>query len=299
MSITLNWPSQSAQGLSAIEVYRDTKRIDVANPGTPLATLLSTAESYVDDTVIENVNYFYSVAAVKGGNRTFSAIRCIPYLAKWGPADTGGYLPKGDMDAALLGWVANTHLPDPTALWGLLPDISAFTKGTWGGWWKFIHMGKVMFISDNLGITASYNQLNNLGLLFGENDPAKLPSWAAASIDHKRVITFGENEYIVRMPKLSPLALSQYVTAPDQTVNSELRDTIARLYLSSTVTGSAKNTAKERFGESAGILTSLTQHLASATTAVRMGGTANQNEEIVTTPLATAVAARWVLELVP
>lgn len=299
MSITLSWPDQSGQGLSDIEIYRDTKQIDVSNPGTPLATIAPNITQYVDETVIENVTYYYSVAAVKAGNRTFSTPRCIPYLSNWGPTDNGGYLPRGSMDEALLGWVSNAKLPDPTALWGLLPDISAFAKGTWGGWWKFIHEGKVIFISDNLGITASYTQLNNLGLLFGENDGAKLPSWAAGGVDHKRVITFDGNDYIVRLPKLSPLPLSQYITAAEHTVDSELRDTIARLYLMSTVTGSAKANAKSRLGESTGIFTTLTQNLSSATTAAKMGGSANLNEEIVTTPLATAAAARWVLELIP
>lgn len=299
MSITLNWPAQTDQGLTAIEIYRDTKRIDTANPGAPLATLGPTEVTYVDNGVVENTNYFYSVAAVKAGNRTFSVPRCIPYLSNWGVPDSAGNLPRGSMDAALLGYVANGVMPDPVALWAMVPELAPLTKGMWAGWHKFIHNGKVLFISDTSGTIASYTQLNNLGLVFGEDNPAKLPAHAAVGVNHKRIVTIGGSEYILRLPKMSALPLSQYITTLDQTVDSELRDGIARLYQSNTVLTAARATSRSRLGDLTGIFTTLTQHLSTAANAVKMGGTTNQNEELTTTPIGTAAAARWVLELIP
>ena len=59
MAITLKWAPQS--GLDSIEIYRGDKRLDESAPGAPKATLPGDAVEYVDEDVVENSNYFYTV----------------------------------------------------------------------------------------------------------------------------------------------------------------------------------------------------------------------------------------------
>lgn len=299
MAITLKWAPQS--GLDSIEIYRDSKRIDESAPGAPKATLPGDAVEYVDEDVVENSNYFYTVVAVKAGNRTFSASRCIPYLSKWGPSDPSSMTPRGDMDAAYLCYLPNNMLVDPAGLWAMLPEAAALTKGTWSHWLKFIFNGKIIYvpnISPGQGsLTASYNQLNAAGLLFGESDPAKLPSWAAAGVNHKKVISIGENEYIVRVMRQSNEPLGTFVKTQAQCAGSEFHSTLARFTKMSLVAASAKAFALPRFLHNPPYW-NMGPHLFDATKVVT-NQTAAPEELNAGIGLTTAQNVNLVLELIP
>lgn len=301
MAITLTWAPQT--GLDSIEIYRDTKRINEASPGAPLATLPANATQYVDNAVVENANYFYVVVAVKAGNRTFSASRCIPYLSKWGPDNPSSMKPRGDMDAAYLCYLPNTQLLDPAGLWAALPEAAAITKGTWTTWLKFIYNGKILFVPNTgagaaAALTASWNQLNAAGLLFGEDNPAKLPSWAAAGVNHKKVITIGENEYIVRAMRLSNEPFGTFLTSQAQCAGSEFHSTLARFTKMSLVPAGAQPFALPRFLHNAGY-GNMGPHLFDATKVATCQAAA---PEVLNTTALLATATQpvnLVLELIP
>lgn len=296
MAITLTWAPQV--GLDSIEIYRDTKRINEAAPGVPLATLAADATQYVDDTVVENSNYFYTVVAVKAGNRTFSASRCIPYLSKWGPDAPASMRSRGDMDAAYLCFLPNTQLVDPAGLWAMLPEAAAITKGTWATWLKFIHNGKILFVPNGVAMTGSWNQFNAAGLLFGEDNPAKLPSWAAAGVNHKKIITLGENEYIVRLMRLSNEPFDTFLTTQEQCAGSEFHSTVARFTKMSLVGAAAKPFALPRFLHNTATM-NMGPHLADATKVATCQAAAH---EVLNTTVLLATATQQVylvLELVP
>lgn len=299
MAITLKWASQS--GLDSIEIYRGSKRLDESAPGVPKATLPGDAVEYVDEDVVENSNYFYTVVAVKAGNRTFSAPRCIPYLSKWGPSDPSSMTPRGDMDAAYICYLQNNMLVDPAGLWAMLPEAAAITKGTWSTWLKFIYNGKVLFVP-NAGsglatMTASWNQLNAAGLLFGEDNPAKLPSWAAAGVNHKKVIAIGENEYIVRLMRLTNEPFDTFLTSQEQCVESEFHSTLARFTKRSLVGANAQPFALPRFLHNSGY-GCMGPHLSEAAKVATCQ--AASPEVLNTTVLLTAAQpVQLVLELVP
>lgn len=296
MPITLNWPSQAAQSLSAIEVYRSESKIDELNPGAPLATLAHDATTYADNSVVENKNYYYSVVAVKNGNRTFGAQRCIPFLSKYGP-EPSVPLNRGFEDCRYIGSLTPAEFIDATALKSLLGAAGAMV-GAVTGWYKFLYKGKILYFP-NVFVTSNYTQLNQWGVLFGENDPAKLPSWAAASVDHKRIITVGENEYIVRLVKASNLPFTEFLTTQDQLVDSEYRDTIARLSRNARA-AAAVPTEKPRLGEMAAALGALCAHLGSATTCCGFSGGATTHEAYASYgALTSAVSVIYVLELIP
>lgn len=296
MPITLNWSSQTDQSLSGIEIYRSEARIDELNPGEPLASLPGDAVTYADNTVVENKNYYYSVVAVKNGNRTFSTQRCIPFLSKTGP-EPSNPLNRGFEDCRYIGNLTPAELIDATALKSLLGAAGAMV-GAITGWYKFLYKGKYLYFP-NVFATATYTQLNQWGVLFGENDPAKLPSWAQGGVDHKRVITIGENEYIVRATRLSNIPFTEFLTAQDQTVDSEYRDTIARISRM-TRAPAAVPTEKPRFGELSTVLGTIGGHLNNATTPYGMSNTVNAHELLVTYgTLTTAGQIIYVLELIP
>lgn len=300
MAITLKWAPQS--GLDSIEIYRGDKRLDESAPGAPKATLPGGAVEYVDEDVVENSNYFYTVVAVKAGNRTFSAPRCIPYLSKWGPSDPSSMTPRGDMDAAYLCYLPNNMLTDPAGLWAMLPEASAITKGTWTTWLKFIYNGKILFVPNAAAglaaMTASWNQLNAAGLLFGEDNPDKLPAWAAAGVKHKKIIAIGENEYIVRVMRLSNEPFGTFLTSQAQCAGSEFHSTLARFIKMSLVGAAAQPFALPRFLHNTGY-GCIGPHLAEATKVATCQVAAP--EVLNTTVLLTAATqpVQLVLELIP
>ena len=296
MPITLTWPSQADQSLSAIEIYRAEQPIDELNPGAPLATLAGSDTSYADNAVVENKNYYYAVVAVKNGNRTFSTQRCIPFLSKKGP-EPAAPLNRGFEDCMYVGSLTTTELIDANGLKSLLGAAGAMV-GAVTGWYKFLYKGKYLYFP-NVFTTATYTQLNQWGVLFGENDPAKLPSWAQSGVDHKRVIVIGENEYIVRAVRLSNIPFTDFLTTQDQTVDSEYRDTIARL--SRMVRhATASPTEKPRLGELGNAFPTVGAHLFNATTVYGMSGAANSHELLANIgALTVATTVIYVLELVP
>lgn len=300
MAITLTWAPQV--GLDAIEIYRGSTRINEAAPGEPKAVLAADAVQYVDEDVVENSNYFYTVVAVKAGNRTFSASRCIPYLSKWGPDNPSSMRPRGDMDAAYLCYLPNTMLVDPAGLWAMLPETAPLGKGTWTHWLKFIFNGKVLFVPNVAAgvssLTGSYNQLNASGLLFGESDPAKLPSWAAAGVNHKKIITIGENEYIVRAMRISNAPLDTFLTSQDQLTGSEYHSTIARFTRLSYVPVAVRQFALPRILHNPGYGT-MGPHLSDPTKIASCIPTAPEQLYNGSTVTAANQQVQLVLELIP
>lgn len=227
MGIKLDWVDQSAQQLTAIEIYRSSTPISTANPGTPIATLPGNATSYEDNTVKNKSRYYYRIAAVKGSDKSFSPNQLTGYFAETGP---GRATPiRGDWNSGLMDVLPMNDFVSMSTFFAKLPQLAKYggVAASITSWYKMCYQGKVLFIPSSALTNMSWNELYAEKAIFGEESTAQLPNGTLAS--GKLTVEIGGLNYIVRCPKLSPLAYSNYITQQDQTIDSEWRDTVSRL----------------------------------------------------------------------
>ena len=298
MSIKLSWDDQSSQALDAIEIYRSTNaKIDSTNPGTPLATLAGTDVTYTDTTAIIGVFYYYRIAAVKGGKRSWSVNYPAAHHVNPGPGPAS--ILRGTWEYGYFGDVDAGSLLDRAGLLGLIPELNTTnTPNVWTKWAKFACRGKILYSPQVINpLLISYTALNNAGLLFGTDVAEDLPSWAAGGVNHKRVIAVGERNYIFRMLKMSNGLPSDYVTTYAQSQLGEARLSWAPHVRFDTIDANAKTTAVPRIGEGTTAFSAvLSQNLSSATNTSKLTGLEAMDSSVA---LATATPTTFVLELVP
>ncbi|ANZ50070.1 putative virion structural protein [Erwinia phage vB_EamM_Parshik] len=227
MGIKLDWVDQSAQQLTAIEIYRSATPISTTNPGTPLVTLPGNATSYEDSTVKNKSRYYYRIAAVKGSDKSFSPNQLTGYFAETGPGRSTPM--RGDWNAGFMDVLPMNDFVSMSSLFTKLPGLAKYgpVATTIPSWYKMCYQGKVLFVPSAAITNMSWNELYAEKAIFGEESTATLPNGTLAS--GKLMVEIGGLNYIVRCPKLSPVAYSNYVTLQEQTVDSEWRDTVSRL----------------------------------------------------------------------
>lgn len=261
MGIKLNWVDQSAQGLTAIEIYRGAEPVSSSNPGTPLVVLPGDAVEYEDITVKNKSRYYYRIAAVKNGDKSWSPNQLTGYFSETGPGRTAPI--RGDWNAGLMDVLPMNSFVSMSTLFAKLPQLAKYgsVASSITYWYKMCHRGKVLFVPSSALTNMSWNELYAEKAIFGEESTAQLPNGALAS--GKLTVEINGLNYIVRCPKLSPLAYSNYITQQDQTLDSEWRDTVSRL---SMITTEPQAGAKSRLMDNtAGPFIAVGGHLQNAT----------------------------------
>lgn len=232
MGVQLNWDDQSDQNLDKIEIYRSANKADTQKPESLLATLPGTAMEYEDNAVQSKNLYYYRLAAVKGNEVAWGEPQLAGYFSETGPGRAVPF--RGDWNAGFMDRLPVANFITGPDLRTKVPELSAMgTVWNPNNWYKMVHKGKVIFMPDSNIVSASWNELYNAGLAFGEDGFGQLPTGAAGSKNQKYVININGLEYIVRLPRLSPLPTTQYLTTVDQMVGSEWKDCISRLVVTS------------------------------------------------------------------
>ncbi|ANZ50593.1 putative virion structural protein [Erwinia phage vB_EamM_Stratton] len=230
MGIKLNWADQSAQQLTAIEIYRGSAPISSANPGTPLVVLAGTATQYEDNNVKNKTRYYYRVAAVKGSERSWGNNQLAGYFSETGP---GRATPlRGSWDAGLMDVVAPGDFITLAQLRARLPKLAIGGGNEPTQWYKMVSKGKVFFFPNSNIVTANWQTLYAAGLVYGTNDTGTMPAGAnpgVALTNQYTTVNIRGLDYIVRCPSTTDAPLTEFVNAQEPTVGSEWRNTLARL----------------------------------------------------------------------
>lgn len=243
MSITLKWPSQVAQELDAIEIYRllgARTSIDQASPAAALlATLPPDAVQYIDDAVVSGGIYNYWVTAVKGDRRTFSFPITQGFFLDLGPGPRDILI--GDWDNGYFGTVDIKEMPLMADCRSQLGNnLIAYDAEFWH---KFIYNGKILFIPNRRMGYTTWQQLYINGMVWGVDNGGYVGGTGVTSKNQLSKVRKGENEFIVRLPRAAAGVGLNYASYTPW-VDSELRNTLSRLYA---FAGSYATSGKPRF----------------------------------------------------
>lgn len=231
MGIKMKWDSQAGQNLDAIEIYRSNNPIDSSAPGAPLVTLAGTATEYEDTTVRNKNLYYYRIAGKKGTERGWGENQLTGYFSETGPGRTTPL--RGDWNAGMMDVIPQADLITMADFFAKLPQLAKYgaVANTITSWYKVCYKGKVLFVPSSALTNMSWNELYTEKAIFGEVSTNQLPNGSLAS--GKLTVEINGLTYIVRCPRLSPLAYSNYITTQDQTLGSEWRDVMSRLVTAS------------------------------------------------------------------
>ncbi|QXO09601.1 hypothetical protein pEaSNUABM11_00177 [Erwinia phage pEa_SNUABM_11] len=231
MGIKLTWPSQTAKGITGIEIYRAvgaSSTIDRANLPAPLVTLTPGATTYEDNTVVNATVYNYWIASVKNGERVFCFTLQQGYFLDTGPGPQS--LLMGDWDTGYFGRVSNTDLFDYLSLNAALgTNVTTESPNYWN---KFIFQNRILFIPDKRLGALSYQQLYSFGVAYGTDDSGSIVPTGAATRNQRRVVARDGRNYVVRLPRGAKYSSAGGV---DQTTESvllqgEWRNVIERMF---------------------------------------------------------------------
>ena len=189
MNITLTFDNYNGGTEDGVHVYRDVAPIPDSPLPTPLATLASGSNSYVDSTVIRGTKYYYRFGIFKGSDELLSINKVVRAVA---PSDTGPgpqTLAMGDWDLGFFGLTKSSDLVTYAALANFL-GITAGTATTDYDWLKFAYKGKVLFVAKNIArFQLGYSSLYLAGAVYGTNDNGlAVPSGAAATNQYKPLV---------------------------------------------------------------------------------------------------------------
>lgn len=300
MSIKLNWDDQTDQNLDAIEVYRSETPIDENNPGSPIANLPASATEYEDTNVRVGKTYYYVIAVVKGGNRSFTANQTQGYYSNLGPC--GQVLKAGDWKRGYFGeitaaeWV--TVLDVNNKIRDQLKSLTGITfrTDTANLWYKFVYKGKILFIP-NVPMIGSTNWQTgyNAGFVYGSDDFGKNPDGDAGAVNQRVIIEIGGHQFIARAIRLSDKPTTQYLTDQLDFNDSEWKGTYSRLRLDA---GALTDpTIQPRFSDLSSLYATGSAHMADASS---MASVVAATPETLSKVAKTA-SINWmvVLELLP
>ncbi|ANZ48999.1 putative virion structural protein [Erwinia phage Derbicus] len=300
MGIQLNWDSQTDQNLDAIEIYRSDKPIDENNPGSPIATLAGDAVGYNDTNVRVGNTYYYVIAVVKGGNRSFTANQTQGYYSNLGPG--GQVITRGDWVRGYFGEMTTTEwvtvLDVTNKIKDQLKSLTGITLRTDTNnlWYKFVYKGKILFIPSVQMITSTNWQNGyNAGFIYGTDDFGKTPDGDAGNVNQRVVIELGGYQFIARAIRLSDKPTTQYLTDPLDFNDSEWKGTYARLRADAAALTDA--TIQTRIGDLGSVVGTGSAHMADTT---NLATVSNSAPETLTKAVKTA-SINWmvVLELLP
>ncbi|QVW28676.1 putative virion structural protein [Erwinia phage pEa_SNUABM_8] len=271
MGITIKWDSQADQNLDAIEVYRSTSRIDENNPGTPIATLAATATEYVDNNVRVGNTYYYSVAVVKGANRSFGANQTQGYYSNLGPGPQK--VIRGDWVRGYFGEMTPAEWVTPVDVANKIKDQlksvvgMSFATSTSGTWFKFVYKGKIILVNTTALVSATnWTNMYNAGFIYGTDDFGKTPTGDAGAVNQRCVIEVGGYQFLVRGVRMSDKPFTEYITTQEDFNKSEWKSTYARLKSDSAAL--TDPTILPRFNDNGTSLASVSAHAFDATNQV-------------------------------
>lgn len=239
MTIRLNWPSQAAKGLTAIEIYRKVgwnATLDVNNPGTPIATLAGDATQFVEDVanLTNNTTYRYWVAAVKGTERLIGNPITQGFFLDTGPGPQT--LKKGDWGCGYFGTLTKEEFFNTPELKLLLPaGQAAMFVNDPPLWHKFIFRGRILFYPNyihcnNSNFATAYIR----GMVYGTDDNGLYVPTPQTATKQDCKVTKDGRTYRIRLPWTLPYDTTSGTTGDYG--NGEWRNTFARLFVA---TGSA------------------------------------------------------------
>lgn len=244
MSIKIDWTSMGGVPDSLTLYWANSSFTPETLPGTKF-TLDPAALSYTDTTVPVNTVRYYMLEAIKAGENTQYS-QCLVYgnYPKTGPG--GSEVLRGNWDAGFMGVVPVANM---ISISGLRAAIGA-TTGNMGAapadstvtaWLKFIYKGKIIFIPNapcSPTLTVNWPMLYNMGLVYGVDGPGAAPfdlTTAGATpaisttVNQKKVVTIGTDDFLVRVPKLSTLPTNQNVPDDTSLRGGEWRETMGNM----------------------------------------------------------------------
>ncbi|ANZ48735.1 putative virion structural protein [Erwinia phage vB_EamM_ChrisDB] len=300
MGIKLKWDDQADQQLDAIEIYRSDTQIDENNPGTPIVVLGGDAVEWEDDSVRIGNTYYYSIAVVKGSNRSFAANQTQGYYSNLGPGPSK--VIRGDWVRGYFGeitpteWATVTDITDKIK--AKLKSVVGITLATNTSdiWYKFVYKGKILLIPNRQLITSSNWQNGyNAGFIYGTDDFGKTPEGDAGNVNQLTVIEVGGYQFIARAIRLSDKPTTEYLTAAADFNDSEWKSTYARLR--NDAAALTDPTIQPRVSDLGSINGTGSAHMADAT---KLATVSNTAPEVLTSAVKTA-SINWmvVLELIP
>lgn len=231
MGIKLQWPSQSAKGVSGLEIYRGTGSTSTLNRNSlpaPLTTLAADATSFEDTTVVEKTIYNYWVCSVKNGERVFTNPIQRGYYLDTGPGPAD--LKFGNWDAGYFGTVAVTDLFTHLEINGQIgTTVSQYTADVYH---KFIYKGRILFYPNIRTTTFPWNTLYSAGVAWGSDAVAYIKPNGPANTPQGRTVTKNGRSYILRLPFVADYSVVGGATLNNDTLanQGEWRNTMERLF---------------------------------------------------------------------
>lgn len=237
MPIKLEW-IDGRTGITEHRIYRSDTKLDQGNLGVPIATVDGATKSYVDTTVKRGVTYNYIVTSMVDGDEGQSANYYMGYFPDTGPGPQT--IIRGDWQFGLFGvfpmenFFSADELIDQCA-------PGEITKPTQTGnvWVKVICHGKIIFFPVlRPGQGISYKRLYELGLVFGNKKTSEIPPAIIAALGAPvapKVLTFGDNTFVVRLPTSRENSLSTS-TLPADLTGGEIDQCMSPMYLTQYIT---------------------------------------------------------------
>ncbi|ANZ50590.1 putative virion structural protein [Erwinia phage vB_EamM_Stratton] len=231
MTIRLSWVSQASKNLTAIEIYRKVgyaATIDVNAPGTPYKTLSPTATEFIENVtdLTEKTIYSYWVVGVKDTERLFGGRIVQGFFLDTGPGPQT--ILRGDWYCGYFGPVAAADFFTTAEIKALLTTTQAgVVSNEPGTWYKFIYLGKIIFVPATQHGQNILANIYNRGMMFGTDDNGNfVPPGASATKQDVRISKNGRS-YRIRLPRGDA-----YDGKLDQ-INGEWFSTMGRMFLTS------------------------------------------------------------------
>lgn len=201
MPVKINWYNNT-QGLEGQNIYRTEGKLDIVNPGTPLATVGAGVFTYTDETAIQGRYYNYAIGGVKGSDISLSDPIPVLYTSDTGPGPQS--IVRGDWDFGYFGRLPIGDLIDATTLrdqLGITATIVTAAGTAATVWHKFAWKGKIVFFPDQyLWSTCAWKTLYDIGAVFGTAEvPAHIKT-AFGTVAQNRVVSTGGRNYVFRLP---------------------------------------------------------------------------------------------------
>jgi hypothetical protein len=271
MAITLNWPSSNAGVATEIRIYAATTPILESALPAPIATLPGTDVSYVwAAPPTDNTVYYFRIAFDRGADTFLGDNQTFGYFTTTGPGPQ--QIVRGSWELGYFGRVPVADMISGSALRtavgaGTIGSAIADSNITY--YYKFVRNGKILFCpAGAILTTVTWDQLYNLGLVYGTDDNGAYPAGATVTpTNQKKLITVGAFSFLVRLPKGSTSATTDLVTsATADKQGSEWDQTMGRINPNATLAWNTSILQDDNTTIPATTQGTFTQHLSVATT---------------------------------
>jgi hypothetical protein len=266
MSITINWPATNVGVATEVRIYASTAKIPDDTLPAPIATLAGTATSFVwSSPPTDNTVYYFRIAIDRGADSWLSDNQPYGYFSTTGPG-----LQQPVRGSWELGYFGRVPVADMISGSALRTAIGAGAIGTAIAdsnityYYKFVREGKILFYPAGAIITTvTWDQLYNLGLVYGTDDNGAYPVGAALTpTNQKKLITIGAFSFLARCPKGSTLPTTTLVTtATADKEGSEWDQTMGRVNPNATLSWNTSIMQDDNVTIPATTQGTITQHL--------------------------------------